>query len=563
MTETSVPTQSSAISEFPIQWDDPSDAHLFWTWDRMHFPTPVGWLTESVAIAATSHGFAVASERYSLPVRLQYRVFNRYAYNAMVPRSHDPAVLGELARNVEEAIKPAVLDLPRAWNQDYLPELKADIDVFRSFDYAQASDADVAAHAAWAIERTTRHWEIHFSLVIPMMGSSVFIADTFSRITGSDDAVAPFTLLQGLPNKTVESAHALWNLSREARASAPVQNALGLEGPSAFFADLETSTEGREFARKFRDYLDEYGWRGDLWALDYPTWAEDPRSPLNTLRTYVGQPDEASPILEHARLAEQREEALAAVRARLAGAPAEARGQFEGLLKLAQFASVLSEDHNYYIDQMLLHLTRRALMRAGEQLARRGQIGDAADVLMLTGSEVVDALSADTRPSLSATVDRRRAEFARAQSLIPPPAIGTPPPQPPPGVEPSAMEKGLAMFFGGPPKDSSTNEIRGNAGSRGTVTGVARVAMTLDDARGLQPGEILVCPTTAPPWTPLFAVAGAVVTDTGGVLSHCAIVAREFGIPAVVGTHVATAMIKTGQRVTVDGGSGIVVLNPS
>lgn len=561
MTEASVPIIPSASADFPIRWDDPGDAHLFWTWDRMHFPTPVGWLTESVSLTATSHGFAAASERYSLPVRLQYRVFNRYAYNAMIPRSHDSAVLDEFARKAEGAIKAAMMDLPRAWNEDYLPELKADIDAFRSFDYGAAADGEVAAHAKWAIERTRRHWGIHFCLVVPMMMSSVIFADTFGQITGSDDDIAPFTLLQGLPNKTVDGAHALWNLSRVARASAPVRKALGLEGPGAFFADLDTSAEGREFAQKFRDYLDEYGWRGDLWTLDYPTWFEDPRSPLNTLRSYVGQPDEASPILEHARLAEKREEALAAVRARLASAPPEARGQFEGLLQLAQFASVLSEDHNYYIDQMLLHLTRRALIRAGERLARRGQIGDAADVLMLTGSEVVDALLSEKRPDLKQVVVERRAEFERSQSLIPPPAIGTPTPQPPPGVEPSPMEKGLTMFFGGPPKGSSVNEIRGNAGSRGTVTGVARVAMSLEDARALQPGEILVCPTTAPPWTPLFAVAGAVVTDTGGVLSHCAVVAREFGIPAVVGTHVATAMVKTGQRITVDGGAGIVVLN--
>jgi pyruvate,water dikinase len=84
--------------------------------------------------------------------------------------------------------------------------------------------------------------------------------------------------------------------------------------------------------------------------------------------------------------------------------------------------------------------------------------------------------------------------------------------------------------------------------------------MTLTDAASLLPGEVLVCPTTAPPWTPLFATAAAVVTDTGGILSHCAVVAREYGIPAVVGTGVATQRIRTGQRVTVDGAAGTVTL---
>jgi phosphoenolpyruvate synthase/pyruvate phosphate dikinase len=102
--------------------------------------------------------------------------------------------------------------------------------------------------------------------------------------------------------------------------------------------------------------------------------------------------------------------------------------------------------------------------------------------------------------------------------------------------------------------------IKGNAGSRGIVTGLARVALTLTEAAALQPGEILVCPTTAPPWTPMFATAAAIVTDTGGILSHCAVVAREYGIPAVVGTGVATSRIRTGQRITVDGAAGTVVL---
>ena len=118
-------------------------------------------------------------------------------------------------------------------------------------------------------------------------------------------------------------------------------------------------------------------------------------------------------------------------------------------------------------------------------------------------------------------------------------------------------------FFGGRVEQSADEtQIRGNAGSRGKVTGIARVALSLEQAAGLQPGEILVCTTTAPPWTPLFATAAAVVTDTGGILSHCAVVAREFGIPAVVGTHVGTATIKTGQRITVDGSRGVVTLEP-
>ena len=100
--------------------------------------------------------------------------------------------------------------------------------------------------------------------------------------------------------------------------------------------------------------------------------------------------------------------------------------------------------------------------------------------------------------------------------------------------------------------------MRGNSGSPGKAQGHARVIRSLAEAGKLQPGDVLVAETTAPPWTPLFATAAAIVTDTGGILSHCAIVAREYGIPAVVGTGMATATFIDGQLIEVDGDAGLV-----
>lgn len=100
--------------------------------------------------------------------------------------------------------------------------------------------------------------------------------------------------------------------------------------------------------------------------------------------------------------------------------------------------------------------------------------------------------------------------------------------------------------------------IKGHAGSPGTITGTARIIIKLSEAGRLSKGEILVTATTSPPWTPLFATAGAIVTDTGGPLSHCAVVAREYGLPAVVGTGMAPAVIQDGQQIEVNGDTGEV-----
>ena len=136
----------------------------------------------------------------------------------------------------------------------------------------------------------------------------------------------------------------------------------------------------------------------------------------------------------------------------------------------------------------------------------------------------------------------------------PPAVLGTLPDD----VEDNPM---FGKFFGAPPPESPDPRIiNGNAASGGKVTGTARVIMSLDGQERLATGEILVCLATMPPWTPLFGIAAAVVTDHGGILSHTAIVAREYRIPAVVGTKMGTALIRDGQAITVDGTTGTVKL---
>ena len=141
-------------------------------------------------------------------------------------------------------------------------------------------------------------------------------------------------------------------------------------------------------------------------------------------------------------------------------------------------------------------------------------------------------------------------------SKIGPPAIFGDPPPPPEG---DPMFAGLMKMFGGPAEPSSDPDvINGTGASAGVVQGTAKVVKNLSEASKLHEGDILVTEMTMPPWTPLFSIASAVVADTGGILSHCAIVSREYRIPCVVGTIVGTAVIKDGMRLTVDGSQGIV-----
>jgi pyruvate,water dikinase len=244
--------------------------------------------------------------------------------------------------------------------------------------------------------------------------------------------------------------------------------------------------------------------------------------------------------------------------------PEAVRNQFESMVQSGRQGAFLQEEHNFYIDQRGLSLLRLFYLRVGERLVDADLLAAPDDVFMLTGDElrsiIADMGVAEAAARVQTLVQVRRDEMDLARRLTPPPFIGQPPAGPPPAGNP--MERANARFFGGPPQHSDTpGQLKGNAGSRGVATGIARVARTLEEATRVLPGEILVAVTTMPAWTPLFGLAAAVVTETGGPLSHCAIVAREYGIPAVVGAHGATRAITTGQQVTVDGGTGIVTLD--
>jgi pyruvate,water dikinase len=143
------------------------------------------------------------------------------------------------------------------------------------------------------------------------------------------------------------------------------------------------------------------------------------------------------------------------------------------------------------------------------------------------------------------------------RAIQPPPVLGTPPPGPPPAETP--VSRAFGKFFGQQPQQvADPHIVLGNAGSPGVASGPARVIRTLDEADKLQSGDVLVTRSTASAWTPLFATAAAIVTDAGGILSHCAVVAREYRLPAVVGTGTATTAIRDGQMVEVDGSAGVV-----
>ncbi|MBI2780875.1 MAG: hypothetical protein HYX55_03630 [Chloroflexi bacterium] len=225
--------------------------------------------------------------------------------------------------------------------------------------------------------------------------------------------------------------------------------------------------------------------------------------------------------------------------------------RFDKVVTTAQRFQPLREEQVFWFT-LGWPLMRRAVRRLGELLYERGQLADPDQVFFITHHELLVALggSEDNR-ELGSEAVRRRAAWDGQRRLVPPLIIGE-------------MAPILKRFLGAAeeavrmPGSGNASGLRGIAASPGRATGPVRVIRSASEFDRLQPGDVLVAPITTPAWTPLFATAVAVVTDTGGVASHSSVVAREYGIPAVVGTGDATSRLRDGQIVTVDGAAGIV-----
>jgi len=187
---------------------------------------------------------------------------------------------------------------------------------------------------------------------------------------------------------------------------------------------------------------------------------------------------------------------------------------------------------------------RLPILEMGGRVAESDSIAEANDVFHLTFDEIKSGFSGADHKDL---VTGRKAETEKWGKIVPMPTIGEPPPHEEGEGDPLGVA--FAKFFGVPPEPSRDPDI---------IPGTAKVVRSLAEASKLEKGDIMVCEMTMPPWMPLFSIAGAVVADTGGPLSHCAIVSREYKMPCVVGTVIGTAVITDGMTLTVDGAKGIV-----
>lgn len=297
---------------------------------------------------------------------------------------------------------------------------------------------------------------------------------------------------------------------------------------------------------QFQAYLEKYG--QVTYDLDFanPVPAEQPTALLETVKMYL-KGGGSNPYIRHQATLERRAQATAAILARLHW---PLKGWFQRLLRWAHETMPGREDS--LADLGLGHpLIRRYLNELGRRLAAGGAIPDAESIYWLEEAEVQELIAAmeanQPLPDLGSRIPPRRAERQRYLKVTPPALL--------------PEKSSLSALIPWHRASDDQSALHGIGASAGQVTAPACVLFGPEDFPRMRPGDVLVAVTTTPAWTPLFAMASAVVTDIGGPLSHSSIVAREYGIPAVMATGSATRRIRTGQIVTVDGSKGTVMFN--
>jgi pyruvate, water dikinase len=571
------------FSEENAAWEN----GLFWYWDGLHRPDveyPFDTIMHEAYMMSVS---ASLSKLFPSPAGkgATSRILNGRLYLANVP-SHDEAEAdpraplfarraghyfahwAELSDNWVRKVKEVTAEL-EAIEIPELPELEDEAVVLEG----RGINSGYRLLAAYSrlVDNLFLVYQYHFEMLplgyFAQINLREFCLQAFPGISEQaiSDLTAGVELMQFRPDEELKrlAARAVeLGIGRQVRTS---------EDPDATLAELGGLAQAREWVAEFESA------RATWFSVSMGTglfhheraWSDDLSVPWTALAGYVTRIDRGETLARpREELLERRDRMTAEYRALLAS-DAD-RTSFDESLALARLVGPHLQDHNFYIEHRHHSVFWNKIRAVADRMTAAGVLAERDDLFYLNRWEVGEALydavygwasSGSTRHAhWQATIERRKGIVTALRSWIPQPALGPVPDDlgglvgPQFGITPEAVERWLGDDDGRP------DELRGVPASPGTVEGRVRIVLSPAQIPEVGTGEILVCPATAPAWAPVFAHVGAVVSDVGGTMSHAAILCREYGIPAVLGTGHATRRVATGDLVRVDGAAGTVTI---
>lgn len=391
-------------------------------------------------------------------------------------------------------------------------------------------------------------WQEHFEIVLPQGMLNFALESAYKQLMGANDGVIVHDLLVGDVSKAMETDREMWKLSEKVKNSPVLLNIFREFTAEELPDQLININEGAVFMESLHNLLEEYGYRMAAHEFTEETWVENPEIALSLIKSLIENNYNFEENLQ--QTIRKRDESYQEL---LREMPEnEEKQKFIRYFKWALKASRIKDDHHFYFVAMLEAKSRLFLLHVGDTLVKHDVIVNREDIFFLYLDELLEVLKNTT--SVKDLIYERKNEFTTNQTVELPEFYGTLPKE---GLDP-IFEGVMGIHIG--QKQSEFGNITGLAGSKGTHTGYVKIVRNQSEFNKVKKGDVLVCKTTTPSWTVLFTLAGSVITDTGGILSHSGIVAREHQIPAVVGTKIATSSLKDGDLVTVDGTNGVVAI---
>jgi rifampicin phosphotransferase len=564
----------------PVPVDVPAG---FWEREISHFPRPLSPFHRSFLLGLQNDALhRTFEEMGGLLETLEYREIGGWVYSRLVPLGGKdlpppPAwVLGLMARlmpamrrRVRAAQTAIESDKPityiRRWSEKWRQELATEAARLRDVDRPALSDEALDRHLGETAAFAARALDIHFLLHGAIMQPTFELAVACQELLGWEENRL-WDLLSGASSTSTLPVRRLEELASRAHAKPELRLLVDRPSPDTLARVEELDPE---FASALAAYRLEFGSRAMRQEVAEPTLRERPELLLRLISDQIAAAFNSEEVAGETR--RRRTAALEEADRILASRSDAERRRFQDALARAQEAYPVREDNERYTVSAPIALARFAALEVGRRLSQRVQIERADDVFFLEAPEARASLrdGQDRR----VLVRRRKAERAWAETHTGPPTYGREP-APPPSLRalPEAarrMNEALLWYAdatiasekSGLAQDPAAGRLLGIAASSGRYTGTVRVIMGEGEFDKLERGDVVVCPVTSPAWSVVFPSIGALVTDSGGILSHPAIIAREFMIPAVVATGNATSLLRDGQQVTVDGTAGVVEIS--
>ncbi len=560
---------------FPVEWTSETEKDLFWVYDDLHCPKPLSPMYEDIGgwWLSCDHMF----RRFGTPFASDwiYKNVNGYLYTAAIPAEagvdvatqeynysthpivpEDNAYAGRIGAYLGAVLPVYGLKFTDWWRSRFVPEMQ------RNFDYIegmldqkdQLSLAEVAVLLEDAIDMHDRHWKIHWMLNFAQLSATLNLRAVMEKTHGRVNEALLGRLQNSANDRNWDKIKALWEAKEEVKADAELAAIFAAASGAEILPSLRASARGRRFIdERIVPYQKEFGWHA-VWSHEFifPSFREDMIPVVQLVR------DQFSSDYDYpARIATLAADIDAAAREILEGLEGEALEEMRAANEINLKMAPLTPDHHFYIDQGANAHVRLVLIAVGEKLVAQGVLDAPDDVILFRYNDLRAFIGNPSSMDGRAIVAAAKAKRAAAEKVQPRDWVGT--------VTATQLAFPYLNLWGFPDKFTRSQvqvagQVRGIAGSPGVVEGVARVVMSEAEFDSLLEGEILVCQMTNPAWQVLYGHISAVVTDAGGTVSHPAVLAREYEIPAVVGTSVATSTIRTGDRLRVDGTAGIVTI---